>query len=82
MPRTGAGGRAVERFPGAHSNTHDEPAPGRAPGGGTLTRWHLPVTGLQTAHHYARVIDSPDDGYGLSKPFYRQCFLTDRAPNS
>jgi len=55
---------------------------GELANGGKLTKWHLPFTGLRPAHYYALVIYSPDAGYGPSKPFYRQCFLTDRDPNS
>ncbi len=37
---------------------------------------------LQPRHYYAVVIYSPDDGYGISKPFWRQCFLTNRDPST
>ena len=47
-----------------------------------LTNWNIPFTGLQPRHYYAVVIYSTDDGYGISKPFWRQCFLTNRDPST
>ena len=46
-----------------------------------LTNWYT-FTGLQPDHHYTFVIYSPDPGYGLSKPFLRSCFITDRDPST
>jgi len=46
-----------------------------------LTNWYLPFTGLRPRHYYTVVIYSPDPGYGIFKPFSRQCFLTSRHPD-
>jgi len=46
-----------------------------------LTGWYkIDFHGLKPEHHYAVVIYSPDEGYGIEKPFYRQCFWTDKDP--
>ncbi len=47
-----------------------------------LTNWNIRFTGLQPRHYYAVVIYSPADGHGISKPFWRQCFLTNRDPST
>jgi len=48
-----------------------------------ITGWYkIRFTGLKPEHHYAVVIYSPDDGYGIEKPFYRQCFWTDDDPEN
>ena len=49
--------------------------------GNWLTNWYIPFSDLKPTHYYAVVIYSPDAGYGLSKPFWRTCFLTKRDPN-
>jgi len=43
-----------------------------------LTNWYIPFTGLQPEHYHAVAIYSSDPGYGIGRPFHRQCFLTNR----
>jgi len=46
-----------------------------------LTNWYMRFTGLRPEHYYTVVIYSPDPGYGIHKPFSRQCFLTTKHPD-
>ncbi len=54
---------------------------GMLPNGAGLTNWYIPFTGLKPEHYYTVVIYSPDPGYGIHKPFSRQCFLTTKHPD-